>query len=125
MQDGKKHSSANSFTRFTCVGLLIASAALAPIAEAGTYDLAFVSYVQSPTPSANCVYFQLAGVTSADSVAPGPWFAIPATQNGFSQMMAILMSVKLAASPVQVTTTGALAGGTCGNFAGVDHITME
>jgi hypothetical protein len=111
--------------RVASIGLLMSAAGVAPIAGAVTYNGATIAIIQSPTPSANCLYFQLTGVTQADPIAPSnAWFAIPATQNGFNQVVAMLISLRIASGTLQVTTTGALAGGTCGNYAGVDHVSM-
>jgi hypothetical protein len=73
------------------------------------------------------MYFQLSGVTQADStvVANNPWFAIPSTQNGFDEIYAMLLSAKLTSGSLTVTTSGALAGGTCGNYAGVAVVFMQ
>jgi hypothetical protein len=114
------------FWRAASVALLISAACETPVATAVDYNSATITFISSPTPSANCVYFMLAGVTQADPVSQGnSWFAVPATQNGFSQIYAMLLSVKLVGGTVNVTTTGTLAGGTCGNYAGIDHVTAD
>jgi len=67
----------------------------------------------------------LTGVSEANPISPNnPWFAIPTTQNGFSQIVAILVAAKLASATVDVATTGALAASSCGSFAGVDHVSL-
>jgi hypothetical protein len=112
-----------AFRRISCAGLLIAAAAVSPVASAsGPYVGATITVIQTPTPTANCFYFMLAGVGEADPVAPGnAWFAVPSTQIGFAQLYAIVIAAKLAGNPVSVAT----AGGTCGTFAGVDHVTLD
>jgi hypothetical protein len=93
---------------------------------AAAYVNATITFVQSPTPAADCLYFQLSGVTQADPIAPNnAWFAIPSSQNGYSGIYAMIIAAKMASAPVSVITTGALAGGTCGTFAGIDHIAFD
>jgi hypothetical protein len=120
-----KHRRASVGSRAAFLGLLTSTAGVIPIASAVTYNAATVTIIASPSPSTNCLYFQLVGVSEADPIAPNnPWFGVPATQNGFNQIVAMLISIKLSAGTVQVTTTGALAGGSCGNYAGVDSVAM-
>jgi hypothetical protein len=116
-----------AFRRILYAGVLIAAAAVSPVASAsGPYVGATITLIQTPTPTANCFYFMLAGVGEADPVAPGnAWFAVSSTQNGFTQLYAMVIAAKLAGNPVTVVTTGALAGGTCGTFAGVDHVALD
>jgi hypothetical protein len=58
--------------------------------------------------------FTLVGVLTADPIVNQvPWIAIPAEQTGFAQIFAFLLWAKATGTPVNVTTTGALAGGTC------------
>jgi len=97
------------------VGMLIGAVATAPAAQAATYLGKAVTILQSPTPTQNCLYFQLSGVAQADPVAPNnPWFAVPSTQNGYSQIYATLLAARVAGTTVGVVTSGNFAGGTCG-----------
>ncbi len=93
------------------------------VVAAELYTAYGVGIIKSPTPTANCAYFELVGVAQADPISPSnPWFAIPATQNGFAEVYASLVAAKIAGTTVSVLTTGALAGGSCGTFAGVDSV---
>src|SRR4051794_20860354 len=88
------------------------------VASAAQYSNATVTLIQSATPTADCTYFMLSGVTQADPSVPGnAWFAVPKTQNGYTNIVAMLISGKLAGAQVTVVTTGAVAGGGCGTFA--------
>ena len=100
--------------------------AVTATAQAVTYNSATISFLQSPTPNAACMLFTLPGVTTADPIVPGQaWIGVPNTQIGYQEIVAILISAKLSGSPMQVTTTGALAGGTCGSVPGIDHVTLD
>lgn len=91
-----------------------------------SYNNITITLVQSPTPGGDCLYFELSGITQADPIVPNnAWFAIPSSQNGYNGIYAMVIAAKLAAAPISVTTTGALAGGTCGPFAGIDHIDFD
>jgi hypothetical protein len=73
-----------------------------------------------------CFFFSLVGVAVADPVVPNsPWFAIPLAQTGFSQAYALMLSAKTTGATVIVSTTGALAGGTCGTYAGVAAVNLQ
>lgn len=74
----------------------------------------------------SCFFFSLIGVPVADPVVPNsPWFAIPLAQTGFAQAYALILSAKVAGSTVIVATTGTLAGGTCGTYAGVANVNLQ
>jgi hypothetical protein len=90
-----------------------------------TYANRTFGLVQSPAATVACAYFQLVGVTQADPSVPGDaWFAIPTTQNGFTEIYAMMVAAKLAGAPVTVGTTGAVAGGSCGTNPGVSYIQL-
>ena len=73
-----------------------------------------------------CFFFSLVGVAVADPVVPNsPWFGIPLAQTGFSQAYALMLSAKTTGATVIVSTTGALAGGTCGTYAGVAALNLQ
>jgi hypothetical protein len=106
-------------------GFAIITTAIAFDAGAATYTGVAVTILQSPTPTQDCIYFQLAGVSQADPVAPSnPWFAVPSTQNGASGIYAALLSARVAGAPISVTTSGNLAGGSCGAFAGILYLSI-
>jgi hypothetical protein len=91
-----------------------------------TWNNYTVSIVQSPNYNANCLFFQLTGVTQADPVNPNsPWFAILPTQNGYSEIAAMLIAAHVSGINVEVVTTGAAAGGACGSYAGVAFINLQ
>jgi hypothetical protein len=79
-----------------------------------------------PPDSRNCVMFTMVGVSTADPVVNQvPWIGIPAEQTGFSQIYAFLLWAKATGTAVNVTTSGALAGGTCtagGNVVGLTQV---
>jgi hypothetical protein len=46
-----------------------------------------VLVLELPDPNHNCIFFTLVDVAEADPSIPGsPWFAIPMSQNGSSEM---------------------------------------
>lgn len=105
----------------TCLCMCFAATATAQ----KIYPNYTVGPIQTPTPTANCAYFQLVGVAQADPVAPGnAWFAIPATQNGFAEIYATLVAAKISGATVTAATTGALADSSCGAFAGTLYVQL-
>lgn len=78
------------------------------------------------TISNSCFYFSLVGIAVADPVIPNsPYYAIPLAGTGFAQAYALLLSAKVAASTVNVVSTGGWAGGTCGGTAvGVNEVDL-
>lgn len=60
-----------------------------------------------------CFFFQLNGVSEADPVVPGDyWFAIPQSNAGYKDAVAILMLARATGMPLaHVKTTGGLACG--------------
>lgn len=60
-----------------------------------------------------CFFFQLTGVSEADPVVPGDyWFAIPQSNAGYKDAVAILMLARATGMPLaHVKTTGGLACG--------------
>lgn len=96
-------------------------------AKAATQHLSkFVVFLQAPPADADCLYFQLDGVTTADSLAPGnPWFAIPRAHKGFREIYSMLLMAKATQTPVNVRTTGNLAGGECGAYTGVQEVYLQ
>lgn len=61
----------------------------------------------------DCFFFQLTGVSEADPAIPGEaWFAIPQSNAGYKDAVAILMLARATGAPlVHVKTTGGLACG--------------
>jgi hypothetical protein len=54
-----------------------------------------------------CAFFTLDGVSVADStVSSAVWFALPKSASNFAEMNAMLLSAKLSARPVSVSTDG-------------------
>lgn len=85
-----------------------------------------VSVVQSPNYNANCFYFQLTGVSQADPINPNdPWFGVPSTQNGYNEIVSMVIAAHISGSTVEVVTTGAAAGGGCGSYAQIAWINLE
>jgi hypothetical protein len=103
-----------------CAGILLAS-----VVDAQQY-IATVAYLEPPASNQGCVWFTLAGVPQADPALPNsPWFAIPTSQLGYSELYAALLSAKVAGNQVQVVTTGAVAGGSCSAYAGVAAVILQ
>jgi len=74
--------------------------------------------IETPSQAHNCLYFMLRDVTQADPVVPNnPWFAVPATQNGYKEMYAMLLTAWVTGKSVSARTTGTVAGGECGNYS--------
>lgn len=67
-----------------------------------------------------CAIFRLEGVTQADptTTSGAPWFAIPRTHPGFTDLFAILLTAKAANLPVTIITDGTVTSD-CGGFATV------
>jgi len=87
------------------------------------YNAAMITFLGPPTATHDCVYFTLSGVSQADPLVPNnAWFAMPSSHYGFAMVYAALLSAKISGTTLQVVTTGALAGGSCGNYAGVDSV---
>ena len=80
-----------------------------------------VDKVQASLPDTNCFYFTLQGVTQADPVVPGQWFAIHKSQAHAADQYAMLLAAKLSDAPVRITTSGAIV---CG-YAGVRYMILE
>jgi hypothetical protein len=69
-----------------------------------------------------CAFFTLDGVSVADSsVSSQPWFALPKSSSNFAEMYAMLLSAKLAARPLSITTDGTSS---CG-YATVTFVTLD
>jgi hypothetical protein len=101
--------------------LLFASTA----ALATTHYSKMVIHLQIAPANADCIYFQLEGVATADSaVSPSPFFALYKTHPGYTQAYAMLLTAKMTGTAVNVTTTGAVANSVCGTYAGVHDIQM-
>jgi hypothetical protein len=97
--------------------------ALAPQAMPSTHSSKLVTAIQPPNIDADCLYFQLAGVTQADAIAPNsPWFAIPRAQNGFKEMYALLLTARVSQIAISVNTTGQVAASPCAAYAAVQYI---
>jgi hypothetical protein len=68
-----------------------------------------------------CLFFNLAGVTTADPVTPNMnWFSVPMTHPGFKEIVAILISARTSREPITVYTTGSIV---CGH-ASVSAVTL-
>lgn len=96
------------------------------LAAANQQWTATVLQLQPPVNNEDCVFFTLTGVSEADPSDPGsPWFAMPRTQTGFSEVYAALLAAKIAGATVMVSTTGNPAGGACGNYSGVYYVLLQ
>lgn len=96
------------------------------IACANQQWTATVQQLQPPLSNQDCVFFTLTGVSQADPISAGsPWFAVPSTQTGFNQVYATLLAAKVSGGTLLVSTSGALAGGDCGNYAGVYYVVLQ
>ena len=97
--------------------LVIAAMALMTLigsrAEAETsWKNASVLILELPDPNHNCIFFTLFDIEQADPAIPGsPWFAIPMSQNGSSEMYNLLLRSKTEGLPIGVVTSGAPAAG--------------
>jgi hypothetical protein len=81
-------------------------------ADAAAWEKASVSILELPDPTHNCIFFTLRDVDEADPAIPGsPWFAIPASQNGFLEMYNLLLRSKVDGLQIGVVTSGAPAPG--------------
>lgn len=107
------------------LGALAASVFAVPT-FATTWDSYLVGSIEMPDPARNCLFFELTGVAEADPAVPGSaWMAIPATQNGYSQIVAFLLWARSTGTPIGVVTSGAAATGGCsgnGPIVGVNNI---
>jgi hypothetical protein len=85
-----------------------------------------IAQFQPPNYNEDCVWFSLVGVAQADPILPNnPWFGLPRTQIGYSEMFAVLLAAKMSGSTLYVVTTGAAAGGGCGGYAGIAFVIMQ
>ena len=96
--------------------LVIAAMALTTLigsrAEAEASWKQSVMILELPDPNHNCIFFTLFDVAEADPSIPGsPWFAIPMSQNGSSEMYNLLLRSKTEGLPIGVVTSGAPAAG--------------
>lgn len=67
-----------------------------------------VGMIRSPD-GRPCTFFTLNGVSVADPILPNsPWFVIPQSAVGYKEMLALLVSAKLTAKPLFVSTTGSV-----------------
>jgi len=70
--------------------------------------------------------FTMLGVSTADPLVNNvPWVAIPSNQTGYSLLYSFLFWAKATGTPINVVTTGAVAGGTRtsgGNVVGLTQI---
>jgi hypothetical protein len=77
-----------------------------------TWKNANVLILELPDPNHNCIFFTLVDVAEADPAIPGsPWFAIPVSQNGSSEMYNLLLRSKIDGLHISVATSGAPAAG--------------
>jgi hypothetical protein len=108
------------------VAATAANALLANMAMSAQNYTALIAQVQSPNYNEDCVWFTLVGVPQADPILPNsPWFALPRTQIGYSEIYAILLAAKLSGSSLNVVTTGAAAGGACGAYAAIAYVVLQ
>ena len=81
-----------------------------------------VAAIEPPTLTRDCLYFTLAGVTTADGVvSQGPWFAVPHSHQGYDWIYVLLLTAKQKqlSNNFTVVTTGASV---CGGYAEVRDI---
>ncbi len=79
---------------------------------AAVWKNANVYILELPDPNHNCIFFTLFDVVEADPAIPGsPWFAIPVSQNGYSEMYNLLLRSKVDGLHIGVVTSGAPAAG--------------
>jgi hypothetical protein len=99
---------------------------LAGVAVSAQGYSAPILQLQPPNYNVDCVWFSLVGVAQADPINPGsPWFGLPRTQTGYSEMFAVLLAAKLSGATLSVVTTGSAAGGGCGGYAGIAYVIMQ
>jgi hypothetical protein len=112
----------SGFRILLCSAFFLASTA----APAAVYSQKTVILLQAAPSNAPCIYFQLAGVATADSsVSSSPYFAMHKDHPGYAQAYAMLLAAKMTDMPVHVSTTGTIANAVCGNYAGVNEILLE
>jgi hypothetical protein len=58
-----------------------------------------------------CTFFQLQGVSEADTATPGPWFSVPATNPNYQIIVSALFTAKATQARVSVHTDGTLSCG--------------
>jgi hypothetical protein len=120
-----KRMSRNGIFYFALASLAV-NAMLADVAMSAQNYTAPIAQIQSPNYNEDCVWFTLVGVPQADPILPNsPWFALPRTQVGYSEIYSILLAAKLSGSSVNVVTTGAAAGGACGAYAGIAYVVLQ
>jgi hypothetical protein len=111
---------------FSGLAIIAASTILAGPVLCSQQYIAAIAQFQPPNYNVDCVWFTLVGVAQADPILPNnPWFGLPRTQIGYSEMYAVLLAAKLGGSTLTVTTTGAVAGGSCGGYAGIAWIVLQ
>ena len=91
----------------------------APV-TATTWESYQVGRIQMPDAYRNCIFFQLVGVAEADPSVPGnPWIAVPATENGYSQIVAFLLWARATQTPIGVVTSGVPSTGGCSSASAI------
>lgn len=106
--------------------LVIVVGASPSAASSGQIFTAVIGQVEAPSYNEDCLWFTLVGVAQADPINPNnPYFALTRTQIGYNETYALLLSAKLSGSTVIVVTTGAVAGGGCGGYAGIAGVTLQ
>ena len=92
-------------------------------ASAATWNSKIVGRLMPPD-GRDCVFFELQGVSTADSNVPSgeSWIALPRSQTGFKEIYAFLLAAKAMQMPVSVVTTGAPAPSPCNGFVGLTQI---
>jgi hypothetical protein len=105
---------------------LAANTMLADAAISAQNYAAPILQLQPPNLNVDCVWFTLVGVSQGDPILPGsPGFALPRSQTGYSEIYAMLQAAKLSGSSLVIETTGAVAGGACGNYAQIACVVLQ
>lgn len=94
----------------TRIMVSILSAFVAAPALSANYT-STVSELQSNHDTQDCIFFRLSGVTGITPASVGDWFAISRASLGAMETFALLLSSRVKAIPVKVTTTSAMACG--------------
>lgn len=91
--------------------------AAAPLMMANAYySTQQIGVIRGPD-TRMCTFFVLVGVSVADPVVPNvPWFALPKSDPGYNDRMALLLSSKMAGKPISVGTDGTVS---CGHATAV------
>ncbi len=115
--------------RFILLAFALVATTLATGARATQYANKSIGRLVGPDAQRDCMFFTLSGVNVADSNvnATTPWFAIPRSQLGFGELIAMLMLARATGALVTVNTTGQ-AVASCnyyGSIVGVSQLYLE